>query len=254
MWKMRRWQTEMVFGVSQRRLVTFVVVVATALVGCGSDGEGLCANAISIPSFTTRFSQGLDNFSEDQYEQLRLDSLDAMSTVNSVAVSPEAPSEAATLAIRINQFISAMDDSLWDVSLALQNSDAVQSATTLGSSETLALANVVDAAVISQCGLPSTLAPLAGVVDTLPSPVIPSPSQTDPPATPPNEESEEMETARTVSNIFGLNLSDEQLICLGSALDGIVDVSSASSNLAQYQGQFQRAFDTCKIDFTVPVE
>ena len=251
---MRRWQTETMFVVPKRSLIALVVVAAAVLVGCGSDDESLCANAISIPSFTTRFGQGLDNFSEDQYEQLRLDSLDARSTVNAVAISPEAPSEAAKLAIRINQFISAMDDSLWDVSLALQSSDAVEAASLLGTSETLSLANVVDAAVIAQCGLPSTLAPLEGVVDTLPSPVVPSPTQTDPPATPPNDESEEMETARIVSNIFALNLSDVQLTCLGAALSGIVDVSSASSNLAQYQGQFQKAFDTCKIDFRVPVE
>ena len=253
--KLRRWQTKTVLlVVPKRSVVALVLVATTVLVGCGSDDEGLCANAISVPSFTTRLSQGLDNFSEDQYEQLRLDSLDARSTVNAVAVSPKAPSEAAVLAIRINKFISAMDDSLWDVSVALQNSHAVEAATTLGSSETLSLANVVDAAVISQCGLPSTLAPLAGTVDTLPSPVVPSPTQTDPPSSPPNDESEEMESARTVSNIFGLDLSDEQLICLGSALYGIVDVSSASSNLAQYQGQFQKAFDKCNIDFKVPVE
>ena len=251
---MRRWQTETVFVVPKRSLVALLVVAAGVLVGCGSDDEGLCANAISVPSFTIRLSQGLDNFSEDQYEQLRLDSLDARSTVNAVAISPEAPSEAAKLAIRINQFISAMDDSLWDVSLALQSSDAVEAASLLGNSETLSMANVVDAAVIAQCGLPSTLAPLEGVADTLPSPVIPSPTQTDPPATPPNDDSEEMETARIVSNIFALNLSDVQLTCLGAALSGIVDVSSASSNLAQYQGQFQKAFDTCKIDFKVPVE
>ena len=251
---MLRWQTETMFVVPKRSLIALVVAASTVLVGCGSDDEGLCANAISVPSFTTRFSQGLDNFSEDQYEQLRLDSLDATSTVNAVAVSPGAPSEAAKLAIRINQFISAMDDSLWDVSLALQSSDAVEAASLLGTSETLSLANVVDAAVIAQCGLPSTLAPLEGVVDTLPSPIVPSPTQTDPPATPPNDESEEMETARIVSNIFALNLPDVQLTCLGAALSGIVDVSSASSNLAQYQGQFQKAFDTCEIDFKVPVE
>jgi hypothetical protein len=35
-------------------------------------------------------------------------------------------------------------------------------------------------------------------------------------------------------------------------LQGVVDVSSSNANLAQYQGQFQRAFDQCSIDFTVP--
>lgn len=251
--KTKRWQTVVVCGIPKTCAST-LVFFALVLTGCSADEESLCSYALSVPSYTTRFSQGLDNFSEDQYEQLRLDSLDARATVNAIAISPNAPTEAAELAIKINEFISAMDDSLWDVSIAIQSTGAVEAAAELGSTETLALANVVDAAVISECGLPSTLAPIGGVVDTLPSPSIPSPTQTDPPATPPNDESDALESARTVVNIFGLSVSDAELKCLGSALDGIVDVSSATANLAQYQGQFQKAFDSCGIEFQVPVE
>jgi hypothetical protein len=147
-----------------------------------------------------------------------------------------------------------MDDVDWDVSIALLTNEAVEAASSLGTAETLSQANAIDAFVISQCGLPSTLAPVPGSPDSLPSPSIASPTQTDPPSTPPNESSETREEGRLVAEIFGLTLSNAELDCLGNQLSNIVDVSGANANLAQYQGQFQKAFDSCKIIFTVPVE
>lgn len=201
-----------------------------------------------------RFTQGLDNFSEDQYEQLRLDSLDALDAINSVAVLADAPEEASKVAIKINTFVASMDDVDWDVSIALLTNEAVKAASVLGTAETLSQANAIDAYVISQCGLPSTLAPIAGSVDSLPPPSIPSPTQTDPPSSPPNDSSEAKEEGRLVAQIFGLDLPDADLVCLGEQLSNIVDVSGANANLAQYQGQFQKAFDACSINFKVPVE
>ena len=223
-------------------------------VSCGESQESLCKAPLSVPSFTIRFSQGLDNFSEDQYEQLRSDSQNVLQTVNLVAVSEGAPSEASDLAIKINKFVTAMEDAEWDVTIALLTSEAVKAASSLGTAETLAQANTVDAFVISQCGLPSTLAPLIGSQDTLPMPSVPSPLQTDPPASPPNELSEAREEGRLIASIFGLSLSENDCECLGTEISDVVDVSSSGANLAQYQGQFQKAFDACNIDFKVPVE
>jgi hypothetical protein len=232
------------------------VVLASSLllVGCGGGSESLCDSPLSVPSYTMRFSQGLDNFSEDQYQQLRLDSLEVLDTINAVAVSSAAPSEASKLAIKVNTFVGAMDDADWDVSIALLTNEAVEAASVLGTVETLSQANAIDAFVISQCGLPSTLAPIVGPADTLPSPSIPSPTQTDPPVSPPNDESEAREAGRLVASVYNLTLSDNDMVCLGSELSDIVDVSGANANLAQYQGQFQKAFDACNINFSVPVE
>lgn len=238
----------------RRALGVALVFPLFFLASCGDDATSLCNAPLSVPSYTMRFSQGLDNFSEDQYEQLRLDTLDVLATINAVAVSEEAPQEASPLAVKINTFVSAMDDVDWDVSIALLTNEAVAAASALGTQETLSQANSVDAFVISQCGLPSTLAPLDQPSVTLPSPSIPSPTQTDPPASPPNESAEVREEGRLVASIFGLTLSDNQMVCLGTELSDIVDVSGANANLAQYQGQFQKAFDACSINFKVPVE
>ena len=231
-----------------------VGIVVALCASCSTGSDSLCSQAISVPSFTLRFTQGLDNFSEDQYQALRLQALDALSTVNAVAVDEDPPGAASRLAVTINRFVASMDDVDWDVTLALLSPDAVNAATQLGTPDTLAQANVVDAAVIAQCGLPSTLAPVITAPDTLPFPSIPSPTQTDPPVSPPREQSEATETGRTVATLFGLTLSEDELLCLGTALDDITDVSSGSANLAQYQSQFQKAFDSCDIAFRVPTE
>jgi hypothetical protein len=57
-----------------------------------------------------------------------------------------------------------------------------------------------------------------------------------------------------VGTLFSLTLTDSQVSCLGRELTDVVDRGFASDDLARYQAQFQRAFDACGIDFTVPGE
>ena len=230
------------------------MALCTAAVACSGDGDALCSGAVSIPSYTMRFASGLDNFSEDQYEQLRLDTLEVVDVLQAVSEDSDAEAPAAELVELVTSFVMAMDAADWDVSVALSSKDAVDAANELGDTKTLALANTVDVFLISRCGLPSTLEPVTPTVETLPAPSVPSPTQTDPPASPPNQESEDRELGRTVATLFGLVLSENDMLCLGSELQGIYDVTSDGSDMAQYQRQFQKAFDSCSIDFTVPVE
>ncbi len=229
-----------------------MVFCSLGITACSNSGSTLCERAVSLPSYTMKFASGLDNFSEDQYEQLRLESLDARDSLSLVAGEAESGSAASTLLEQVDEFIASMDETGWDVSVALSSKKAVDAANVLGSVSTLGLANEVDVFVISQCGLPSTLAPTGPSPETLPSPVIPSPLQTDPPSSPPNQQSEDLELGRTVATLFGLTIAEKDMLCLGAALQGVYDVTSEDSDLAQYQRQFQKAFDGCSVDFTVP--
>jgi hypothetical protein len=49
-----------------------------------------------------------------------------------------------------------------------------------------------------------------------------------------------------------LTITDSEATCLGTSLSDIYDVSSPDTDNVQYQRQFQRAFDSCGIDFTIP--
>lgn len=225
------------------------------LASCAGNSDGLkCSSVQSVSGFVQRFSLGLDNFSENQYQQLRLDTLDVLDTVTVAIQKTELPENATNLAQKIDSFISSMDDVSWDVSRALQTAKAIEAANALGTEQTLREANEVESFVIKQCGLPSTV-PIGSEGEVrLPNPSIPSPTATDPTTNTINEVSEAQALGTTVANVFALTLEVDKLRCLGESLSGIVDLSDATSNSAQYQGQFQKAFDTCGIAFTVPID
>lgn len=225
------------------------------LPACTNGSDGLNCTAIqSVSGYVQRFSLGLDNFSENQYEQLRLDTLDVFDTVNLAALNSAAPDNALQVSAKISEFIKAMDSVAWDVTRALETNEAIDAASELGSEATLRAANDVESFVIRQCGLPSTI-PIGSEGDNqLPDPSIPSPTATDPTTDTINEKSETYALGITVATIFSLTLDGSEVQCLGDALSGIVDLSDATSNSAQYQGQFQKAFDACRINFTVPID
>jgi hypothetical protein len=235
-------------------LLAPIALVLFATSGCVSNSEDFCDGISSVAGFTTQFAQGLDNFSENQYSQLRDETNSARDAVNHVAVKNVDSVEASELGKKINVFISSMENVNWDVSLALSDSVASSAAMTLGTAESLTQANTVESLLIGECGLPSTIAGNIESADTLPSPSIPGPTQTDPPTNTINESSQDNALGAIVASLFQLNLSPAQTSCLGKELQGVVDVSSSNANLAQYQGQFQKAFDACLIDFTVPVD
>jgi hypothetical protein len=236
------------------RVVPLTLVFLGVISSCGSSVESVCSQAVSVPSFTIRFIQGLDNFSEDQYENLKNDAVQTRETLfRLLDIYPDSGDIGDVLA-KIDTFVVAMEASQWDVSQALRNIDAVTAAVTLGSAETIAQANRVDAAVIGLCGLPATFLPNSDSEITLPMPWIPGPTDTEPDTNLVENESERFALGEMVGMLFQLTLTVEQIQCIGTELVKVVDKSDVTSNLAQYQGQFQKAFDTCEIDFSVPID
>lgn len=231
-----------------------VVALLSFLMSCGTSVVDLCSQAVSVPSYTTRFIMGLDNFGEDQYENLRTDTIRTRETVALLfELYPEDENVVAVLK-KIDDFASAMDATNWDVSVALRDSEAVQGAVLLGGAETISQANQIDALIISLCGLPSTFVPNEATGDTLPMPWIPGPTDTEPESTLTDDASELYALGEMIGTLFQLTLTPEEVECIGNELVNIVDKSDATSNSAQYQAQFQRAFDNCSVAFTVPID
>lgn len=231
-----------------------LVGILGVVTSCSSDSDALCSSDVSVSDFVVGFSQGLDNFSEDRYAQLRTESNSVYErTVN--AVSQELVTvEATAVASKISAFISVMDTVNWDVNRALNIAEANAAAVDLGSELTLRQANAVEGELVSRCGLSSPVAPPTDGEITLPMNPIPSPNATDPTMNTVSDASELSVIGKIVASQFGLTVSDTEAGCLGNSLSGIYDVSGPDSNNAQYQSQFQRAFDSCGIIFTVPSE
>jgi hypothetical protein len=207
---------------------------------------------ISISDYVAGFSQGLDNFSEDRYAQLRIESNSAYERTVNAVTDDSVSAEATAIATKISAFITSMDTVEWDVNRALDIAEAVEAAVDLGSELTLRQANAVEAELVKRCGMPSSVAlPTEGEV-TLPMNPIPSPTATDPTTNTVSDISELSVIGKMIANQFGLTVSDSEGTCLGTSLSGIYDVSGPETNNAQYQRQFQRAFDACGIVFSVP--
>ena len=235
-----------------RRRALCVFGLLGLLVSCSSDSEALCSSNISISDYVAGFSQGLDNFSEDRYSQLRSESNSAYERTVNAVTDDAITTEATSVASKISAFISVMDTVDWDVTRALDVSEAIAAAVALGSETTLRQANAVEGQLVTRCGLPSSIAPPNIAENTLPMNPIPSPTATDPITNPVSDASELTVIGKMVATQFGLTVSDSEATCLGTSLSGIYDVSGPETNNAQYQRQFQRAFDDCGIVFSVP--
>ena len=229
-----------------------VASLLCVLGSCSTNSESLCGSNISISDYVAGFSQGLDNFSEDRYAQLRSESKYAYERTVSAVPDDSVSAEATAIATKISAFITAMDTVEWDVNRALNIAEAVEAAVDLGSELTLRQANAVEAELVKRCGMPSSVAPPTEGEVTLPMNPIPSPTATDPTTNSVSDISELSVIGKMIANQFGLTVSETEAACLGTALSNIYDVSGPETNNAQYQRQFQRAFDACGIDFSVP--
>jgi len=219
---------------------------------CSSNSDALCSSNISVSDYVAGFSQGLDNFSEGRYAELKSDSNAAYERTVNAVTNKLVTAQATSVASKISIFITVMDSVAWDVTRALNIAEANAAAVDLGSELTLMEANAVEGELVSRCGMPSTVAPPNNGEVTLPMNSIPSPNATDPPMNTVNDSLELSVIGKMIATQFGLTVSDAEASCLGRSLSDVYDVSGPNANNAQYQSQFQRAFDFCDIVFIVP--
>ncbi len=192
-------------------------------------------------------SNGLSDISESQYASLRDDVLFAENAAFESMKDQPSDSDSTRLYVKLQKFTSIMKNLSWDFSKALLDTDASDAAANLGTPESLRQANVVESFVITTCGMPSTV-PFEATFDTLPSPSIPKPTDTEPPSGNQNQKSEHIATGKVLASIYGVAISDSEAQCLGSLLGDVVDATSASADSTQYAQQFQKAFDVCGIN------
>lgn len=245
-------------GRRRRSVALAALTVALPVVGACSSGEAsTCDKSVSVSGYIVDLSQGLDNRAESEYSQFRLDSMDVHDVLAHVAGSADGVDDqtrAAAMIVRdaVGDLEVALDDVTWDLSRASLDPTIIERWQRLITPAMLANANVVEAWIISTCGLPTMATSSGDGPDRLPDPSIPGPTATDPPTSPVDERSEQEALGTVVANLFSLTVSPSQARCLGRELSGVVDTGGAGDDPSRYNAQFQRAFDVCGIDFTVP--
>lgn len=240
------------------RFMVAAVLSLVPVAACGESASTLCDAPVSLAGFVVGFDQQLANFDSDQSAGLQPETLEVLAQAELLAGDESVDTRTRAVARRfaelVGRFARSMDDVLWDLPTALANDATLELVSTIGSSTTLADANLLESVVIEKCGLPPLVPVDSAVVATLPMPSIPSPTDTEPPVNTVNEESEARALGTTIGELFSLTLTDAQTVCLGSALSGVYDQTGASSTDEQYLRQFQDGFDRCGIEFTVPVD
>lgn len=237
----------------RRNLVVLLALVPIVSVSCGgATGRALCTGRVSVAEYVLRFGQGLANFGDDETVSLEVDSISVLDVaLDARGAGGMAADAAVALSVKVAAFVAAMNSLDWVVSDALDDQKASAAADNLGSTETLREANTVEAEILRVCGHVSSVAPPVDTAETLPPPAIAPPTQTDPDSSPQKDQSEEYALGSAVGTMFGLTLTNGQVQCLGTELQGVVDVTNAQSGPGQYENQFQSAFDACGIDYTV---
>lgn len=236
-----------------RALLVSVLAATPLVAGCGRGAvEELCRGRVSVGDWVLQFGQGLANFDDSAATELEADSLSVLDVVLAARTDDLGGADAVALSDRVASFVAAMNSHDWLVSSALEDRKALDAADALGSEEALRSANVVEAAVLTECGTVPTIVQPSDTAETLPFPPVPAPTDTEPESTPPDDESEARAIGTEVGTAFGLTLTAEQVVCLGRGLNGITDATGALAGPGQYQAQFQAAFDGCGIDFEVP--
>jgi hypothetical protein len=240
-------------GLRHRQILSACVVLAVALStgSCSGKSVTFCSQSVSVAGLTTLLSHGLDDIPESQYPALQKDLSFAYNAAFETMKDEETSSDATRLGVKLQKFIKIMEGLDWDFSAALLNEEAISAANDLGTSESLLQANAVESFVITHCGMPSTIANDLSA-DTLPFPSIASPTATDPPLNAINQDSEYIATGKLLGSIYGANVNDEEAKCIGSALNGVYDISSSDSNISQYVSQFQKAFTACGVNIVIP--
>lgn len=241
----------------RRHLPTAAVLSTLALCpllpGCAAgETDDLCRGRVSVGDWVLQFGQGLANFDDSAATELEADSLSVLDVVLAARPAGLAGDDAVELSRQVAAFVAAMNSHDWSVSTALGDDRALEAADALGTEDALRRANVVEAAVLTECGTVPTLVQPVDTAETLPFPSVPAPTDTEPQSTPPDDESEARAIGTEVGTAFGLTLTDEQVVCLGRELNGVTDATGALAGPGQYQAQFQAAFDACSIPFEVP--
>lgn len=236
-----------------RRLAA-LLFVPLVLVGCSQGSTTpLCAGRVSIADWVLQFGQGLANFDDSASMSLQVDSVSILDVALAARDSDEEAAAAAVgLSTKIATFVAVMNSHDWLVSVALEDDKAIAAADALANEESLRQANTIESLILSKCPSVSTLAPPVATYDTLPAPSVPSPTATDPPDNGQKDASEATALGIAVGTAFGITMSAEQVTCVGTQLQGVVDATQAMSGPGQYTAQFQSAFDACGVDFMVP--
>lgn len=237
-------------------VISIGVLIGTgAVAACGSDSQAtVCGQVESLSLAVGTLRGGVDLLSGQVAGDL--DSRITESLVMLESLGVEAP-------VGVNESIIVLRDSLsdaqkafdaigWDFSVAQSDSNVQAVLQKFDGTQVITDVTTVSNYVNGICATDGSIDATNDGLGTLPAPVISAPPVTDPPAGIVDNGSDARALGFEIATSFGITATEDQLVCLGTKLQEVVDVSGEQSTSGAYNSQFQSAFDACGIDFTVP--
>ena len=199
-------------------------------------------------------SQGLDAVAAETAGALRLDIIANQNILNAARVgAPEGVAMAIDEVLRAYATVEeALDLVDWDLAVAASSAGVQQAVEVVTGGAALTASATVESYLFANCGAPLDASSEVVAPASLPPSTQLGTDVSDPETAPPAADNEIAALGRLIGNSFQLTLSAEEAACLGEEVSKVVDYSDQSSSAEQYSSQYQRAFDTCGIDFVVP--
>lgn len=253
---MRSWHASRTSTKSCRLIVTaFVLSTCVAMASCGSKELPTVCNQIdNLSQAVGTLRNGLDLLSGQFAGDLDADISESLVLLDSLSVEAPAGVLESVTSIRADLAAaqSSFDEVGWDIEAAKADPGVITSTDKLRDDESVTALATITNYVNGICATSDTLDPSSDGVGTLPAQTIPTPPITDPPVGTVDNGSDSRAIGYEIATTFGITATDDQLECLGSRLQDVVDKSDETSTSGAYNRQFQVAFDECGIDFTVP--
>lgn len=214
----------------------------------------VCEKIDNLSQAVGALRNGIDELSGQYAGELDTDISESLVLLDSLSV--EAPAgvvdNVTLMRAGLAEVQSALDNVGWDIEAAKGDTPAIQAVDKLRGDDMVTAVTMITNYVNGICATTGTVDPSADGIGTLPAQTIPTPPVTDPPMGTVDNGTDARAIGYEIATTFGITATDEQLECLGTQLQDVVDKSDETSTNGAYNRQFQAAFDECGIDFTVP--
>lgn len=240
-----------------RRAILLVGVLggAVSLSACSSGAQTtVCDNVESLSLAVGTLRGGVDVLSDQVAGDLDSRITDSLVMLESLAVeAPTGVTEKITaLQSSLADAQEAFDAVGWDFAAAQSDSAVLDAMQQFDGTDVIANVTTISNYVNGICATDGSIGPTSDGLGTLPAPEISTLPVTDPPTGVADNGSDARALGFEIATAFGITASEDELVCLGTKLQEVVDVSGEQSSTGAYNRQFQAAFDACGIDFTVP--
>ena len=235
-------------------VIAILFVVFTASCSQSADTDAVCDSAERWNEASTGFAEISSDFETTSPGRLREVFSELVSTLSSMSefAPPRIYVSIAQLAETYESFASALEAIDWQGGMIAKDASATSAAVRLTSDEIEQAQTDLGDFIDTECQveIKNVIIKLPSVGTTLPDPLVQDETQELPDVSADNEQSVAASFGFLVVERFGVAITNEQALCIGTALisKNIINNSQLDAN---YWNMVQQTFDECLVSINV---